>query len=191
MTVVACTMDEDIIGADEDMSWWDRAKPLVDSVAKSVTWKFKDWVEFDDVAQEVWAYYVENHEAIDTLLSQDRTQIARNRLRAPAIVYAQQEMCYHLGINHEDQFRYSKTQVRKLAELVLSGSVEFGAGEERVVGYADAKAAMLKISQDDRDAINYAYGVGSREVLTSTERSRVQRAMRRLQQVLNEPDISA
>lgn len=195
MIVYACTVDETCGMADpvpdEDMSWHEVMSPIIDAAASSVYWQHRKWVELDDVKQEGWLAYLTNRKVLDALMESEAGRAyVKRRIHSAMSTYAVREMCHRTGLEWEDQYSYSKGEIRSLVTLVLSGGPAGFEPESVIAGYADVKAAIEGCDPGDRVALWLAYGTRSDEgsPLSSNDRSRARRAIARLQRKLNGED---
>lgn len=197
--IIACTVDE-TCGIDDDVRSlpnseqevmdWTQLQPLVEQCAKRTSWKYRKYVEYDDVAQSGWLYYFENRKTLDALPRDTfGLMFIKRRIQSACNEYALREMCHKTGVQWEDQYRYGSGEVRFLIRLVFAGGLQGGERSDQVAGYVDVKNALDSADPSDKALLWSHYGPAGEQdqdgVLTSTERGRVHRAVRRIQEILN------
>jgi hypothetical protein len=187
--MIACTVDETCGQSPtaEELKTWCDLKPVIESVAKRVYWQYRKFVELDDVVQEAWLAYFSNERALSQLLnSVAGLTYVRRRLQSACNTYAVKEMCQRTGVQWEDQYQYTNGEVRSLVTLALAGGPDGTEHESVITGFVEVKAALLKLNKDDLDSLWLAYGPDPRDSqLSSTDRGRASRAIRRMQRALN------
>lgn len=172
----------------DDTAWYDNMLPYVTSISRSVTWKYRKWVEQDDVAQTIWEYYLQHKKDLDRLSpNPDASYVIRARLRSAAVKYARAEMAYHMGMDLADQYTYSRGEIRALLEYTLSGGPQGREGQSTWAGYSDLTHAMAGLSAESKQLLAYVYGDEERESLTSAERAAAWRVVGKLQEAMNSP----
>lgn len=167
---------------------WTEYRELVEQCAKRTWWKYRKYVEVEDVSQAAWLYYFENQRTIDAL-PRDMYGLAfvKRRIQSACNMYALKEMCAKTGVQWEDQYRYSLGEVRFLVQLHYAGGLRGLESADVIAGYVDVGSALLSASEQDQEILWKAYGPDRTEVsqLSSTERGRNHRAARRIQAILN------
>jgi len=196
MTIIACTVDE-TCGYGEDVMPepvadqvvdWTEYQPIVEQCAKRTSWKYKQYVEVEDVQQAAWLYYFENRRAMDALPRDTYgNAFVKRRIQSACNAYALKEMCAKTGVQWEDQYRYSMGEIRFLIQLHYAGGLRGGENADIITGYVDVGTALASASEQDQEILWKAYGPDRTEVnqLSSTERGRNHRATRRIQAILN------
>ena len=196
MTVIACVVDETggyledempapVMQGDMD---WTELQPIVEQCAKRTSWKYKKYVEYDDVLQTGWLYYFENRKAIDALPRDVYGMMfVKRRIQSACNTYALREMCAKTGVQWEDQYRFSAGEVRFLVQLIFAGGLKGGENANVIAGYVDVGRALTSLSVPTQDVLWAAYGPDRADdsQLSSTDRGRAHRAIRRLQSILN------
>lgn len=167
---------------------WTEYQPVIDQCAKRTAWKYKQYVEVDDVSQAAWLYYFENRRAIDALPRDVYgMNFVKRRIQSACNAYALREMCAKTGVQWDDQYRFTGGEVRFLVQLHYSGGLRGGESADVIVGFVDVGNALASASEQDQEILWAAYGPDKTEVsqLSSTDRGRVHRAVRRIQGILN------
>lgn len=184
MSAGVCHVDEAVLADAVD---WTEYQPVVEQSARRATWKFRQYVELEDVAQAAWLYYFENRRVLDSLLRDPfGFQYVKRRIQSACNQYALKEMCAKTGIQWEDQYRYSKGEVRFLIQLGFGSGLVGGESANLVAGMVDCGNAYHGASSEDKDILYAAYGPERGDSqLSSTERGQVSRAVSRIQAVMN------
>lgn len=194
MNVIACGPNEidETCGQAEDMNWYDLMLPIIEQCAKRTAWKYRAYVELDDVMQTGWLYYFENRKTLDAMPRNEPYGAAflKRRIQSACNTYALKEMCAKTGIQWEDQYRYTTGEVRFLVQLVFAGGLKGGESSDQIAGYVDTKRALEDMPPGEYRLLHEHYGPTDDDPevlnrLSSTERGRVHRAIRRLQAILN------
>lgn len=154
------------------------------AVTKRLMYTFRRFVESDDVAQTLWVYYLENRHELDRYAD---SNILRARLRRAGSAYCQRELAYRLGVDVGHQHDYGKGEVRALVEFYLAGGVQGTESQGMLAGCVDTERGLRALERGDREVLVHAYGPHDREALTSAQRAAGDRALRRLCNLMNEP----
>lgn len=166
---------------------WTAFQEVIEQCARRTSWKFRQYVEFDDVLQTGWLHYFENRNVLDAL-AQDHygLQFVKRRIQSACNQFALKEMCSKTGVQWEDQYRYTKGEIRFLLQLGYGGGLVGGETANMVAGMADMGNAYSFLSDEDKDALYLGYGPDREDgQLSSTERGRVFRAVTRVQAIMN------
>lgn len=154
---------------------------LVEQAARGVYWDYKRYVELEDVTQECWLEYLKKRNRYERLLMDPSTlKYVKYSIRKAGATYARREMWERMRIHPEDQYRYSKPEIRLLVEMYLGGD---WAGDRLKDERIDLERGWAALAYQDQMALEFVYG--TREVkLTGVDRMRASRAIRRLQGVM-------
>jgi len=172
-----------------DPKVWDLLEPEVQKIARGISWgKFKAYVEYDDIYQTAWLYYLEHRKSCDELLETDEgLRLLRKRMSSACHHYALKEMCAKTGVVYEDQYRYSAREVRNLLKIFFEGGLQGGEPEALIAGYVDLYRGLLRTPGADILELKASYGPESdaQDARDSTARGRSHRAVQRLQRAMN------
>jgi len=167
---------------------WNDIAPLVEQCAKRTTWKYRKYVELEDVQQTAWLYYFENQKILDALPRDTYgLMFIRRRIQSACNTYALKEMCAKTGVQWEDQYRYGTGEIRFLIQLNLAGGLQGGENSDQIAGYLDVRQAMGSLNDVEYQLLSDHYSSPNTEddALSSTERGRIHRVVRKIQDVLN------
>lgn len=183
---------------------------MIRDCAGSVGYKYRGFVEVDDLVQEGWVWALENRHDIDMFLDAGQVRLVRHKLNRAMQQYARRERAAWLRISPDDEFFYSVSMLREMLPLVLpsegpaphtthdegasrgTSAAESGNWE---AAWVDIRTAFKRLHEHDRymvwrtfvdEAPSYVIG---REIgLTAgAVRSRVTRALKRIQKNLGGP----
>jgi hypothetical protein len=186
-----CHVDEcvsnDVPETVADAVDWTDVQPIIEQCAKRASWKFRQYVEPEDCLQTGWLYYFENRRQLDALMRDPfGLQFVKRRIQSACNDYALKEMCARTGVQWEDQYRYSRGEVRFMIQLGFGGGLVGGESANTIVGMVDVARAYHSCSPEDKDVLYRAYGPDREDSqLSSTERGRVHRAVARIQAIAN------
>lgn len=167
---------------------WTLLEPLVEQCARRTTWKYRKYVELEDVQQTGWLYYFENRRVLDAL-PQDTygLMFVKRRIQSACNTYALKEMCAKTGVQWEDQYRYGTGEIRWLIQLCLAGGLQGGENSDQIAGYLDVVQAMGSLNEIEYQLLSGHYSTPNTQddALSSTERGKIHRVVRKIQDVLN------
>lgn len=167
---------------------WSKAAPIVTQIAKSLHWKYRKYAELEDIEQTIWVYYFEHAAELGRLLEDENASyVLRARLRAAGTRYARREMAYRLGVDVDEQHDYGRNEVRALLRYWLTGGPQGTETSNVWAGWLDLKRGIAQLDWQDSALLGYAYGGEDREGLTSAERAKAWRSLRKLQDAMNTP----
>lgn len=151
---------------------------MIDTAARQVYWHYSKYVELDDLMQEGWLAYIAKRRKYDRLLVDPlQVKYVKYSIRKACASYARREMWERLQVVPEDQYRYSKPEINLLVEMFVSGEWDDGRlRDERI----DLERGWGQLNTADRRALEYRHGPRDTK-LTSADRMRASRAIRRLQ----------
>lgn len=185
---------------------------MIEKVASSVKKQFPQ-VDREDIRQEIWIWALEKDDKVSDYLDGGKAgrRMLWSALRRAGVSYAAVEKARVLGYDPADQFHYSVGQLRELLPLALdrdswvmasNGSQERTAltsdpahGNNRLAMICDVRSALEACSEEDKHLLWTAFGLSMDDVdhanvegiTTDALRSRVNRALRRLQKHLGGP----
>lgn len=185
----------------EDEPWQEHAG-LMERVALRAYYRFRDYVTLDDLRQEAWVTYFGNRAEYDRMIAESDywARVARANISRHVLDYALQEKAQRIGYEVEDQYWYSRQELKAILGVVFVGGVTPGSvevGKTRRSGAstymdmetscADVKRALLHLSPTDRQYLYDAWGPHGEEFTTNKAMMiRAGQALGRLQRELGE-----
>lgn len=145
---------------------------FIDDIASAVHMRWRNWVELDDVRQELWVKFFENPRLMRSLIAGDegRQGLARSVLARQGHLYCRREMHAKQHVA-DDQQTYSKRALRWLLPGVFGGDIvaeraipvesvraSSAAPGELQTMWLDIKQALKQLPSEDRQILFDLYG---------------------------------
>lgn len=185
----------------EDEAWQEHSG-LMERVALRVYYRFRDYVTLDDLRQEAWVTYFGNRAEYDRMIAESDywARVARANISRHVLDYALQEKAQRIGYEVEDQYWYSRNELKAILGVVFVGGVTPASPEvgktrrsgastymDMETSCADVKRALRQLSTQDKMYLYDAWGphgevfAGSKALMI-----RAGQALGRLQRELGE-----
>lgn len=151
----------------------------VSSVAKQIRSRYRDYVEYEDVQQELYIWFIKSgHRSLKRWQDQHHPKsvqrLLAKSLRNAGEKYARKEKAQLVGYEVEDEFFYSIPMIADMLQLHFdpdwrepkgiaydeakpSGGGKPGDGMNLVAMVADVGKAYEALSQSDRDLLRFVY----------------------------------
>lgn len=165
---------------------FDRFLPMVAQISKEYASRYRNFVEAEDVAQQLWLWFVSHPNKTRTWLSdeslidKDRERLFAKSLRNQALDYCLHEKASKTGYEFEDQFWYDKEFVKLILPAALSGDwrrIDKFSSEVKthkspsesndwIAFAADVKRAFESLSKDEQTLVFefYAQDVSGKDL---------------------------
>lgn len=157
---------------------YERVKPLVDRVARTVSSHFPKYITAEDTAQAIWIWVYENLNTVVKIIDDGEAWEAKLRplMNRAANTFARAEDASVNGYSPEDMFTYSTSVIEALLPDVLDYTdwqsfSTFGDAQpkaaptkesygDRVTMLADIKSALPALTMRQKEAVWHVYGLG-------------------------------
>lgn len=158
----------------------------VDSAAKQIRSRFRDYVEYEDVAQELYIWYLKHTRKVaeweDQYHPKSVQRLLVKSLRNAGEKYARREKAAKVGYEPEDEFFYSIPMIADMLQLyfdphwrepkgmaydqVKTSGGEASDGMNLVAMVADVGKAYEALSATDQELLRYVYAGDPRAAIT-------------------------
>ncbi len=161
----------------------------IEAAAAEVTRLYRQWVEHEDVASEMWVWVLDHASTVETLAP----FTLRRRLKDAGIAYCRKEKAHKTGYSTEDEYVYSQPVLLKLlpdafdpeATHPVGGDNVGGSRGERTYGEWETMVIDVRVGLDK---LRYADWSILKQVAAGTRAandSLTMDALRRLQRKVN------
>lgn len=159
---------------------WQAHADSIERIATRAWSRFRDYVELDDLRQVAWLTYFSNRHSYDEMLSNESEywrRTARANISRHVRDYALREKAARIGYEVDDQYFYSRGELKAVLPVVFLGGVTPAAIEpgkikrrgastymDMETAVVDVRQALARLDQSDRQALYEAWGPDVTEV---------------------------